>query len=294
MKTAIAVLGIGRMGSALARALIRADFHVRVWNRTADKCAPLAALGATAAATVPDAVADSDIVLVNVSDYDATRSLLRRDDVAPLLTGKLIVELTSGTPKGAREASSWAGSRDASYLDGAILATPDYIGTDAGTILVSGPVSLFHDSQDFFHALGGNVQHVGDDPGRANAMDLSVLSLMWGTLFGALQSIAICKAEAIPLPDLATQWTATAPVIEGLVNDLIGRTGQGRFAADADSLSTIAPHFSAFQNLRELVNSHGVDPGLVNAYDAVFRRAIAAGQEQDDFAAMSLHLGRPA
>ena len=52
-----------------------------------------------------------------------------------------------------------------SYLDGAIMATPDFIGTDAGTILISGQRQAFDANEDMFRALGGNVQHVGEEPG---------------------------------------------------------------------------------------------------------------------------------
>ena len=44
-------------------------------------------------------------------------------------------------------------------------------------------------------ALGGNVQHVGEDLGLADALDSALLALMWGALFGALHAITVCKAE---------------------------------------------------------------------------------------------------
>ncbi|URK87834.1 hypothetical protein LP421_08645 [Rhizobium sp. RCAM05350] len=71
--------------------------------------------------------------------------------------------------------------------------------------------------------MGGNVQHIGEEPGRANALDSALLALMWGALFGTLHAIAVCQAEEIELGELARQWTATAPVVDGLVADLIKR-----------------------------------------------------------------------
>lgn len=224
MQPAISVLGMGRMGSALAHALLKAGHPTTVWNRTPAKAAPLAAAGAEVAASVRNAIAASEVVIVNVSDYQATQSLLRDKEVAGALEGRLIIELTSGTPDGGREAHGWAQRQGARYLDGAILATPDFIGTEAGTLLVSGPSAVFEEGRNVLGALGGNVQFIGEDPGLANALDSAVLALMWGALFGALQSIAVCRAEAIDLGVLARQWTATAPVVEGLVSDLIKRS----------------------------------------------------------------------
>lgn len=293
MKPAISVLGTGRMGSALARALLQAGYRTTVWNRTPQKAEPLAAAGAKFAASVPVAVDAAQIVIVNVSDYAATAELLRSDDIASILRGKLIVELTSGTPGGAREMNRWATGQGAQYLDGAILATPDFIGTEAGTILMSGARKAFEAHTDVFAALGGNVQFVGDEPGLANALDAAVLSLMWGALFGALHAIAVCRAEEIDLGELGRQWSATSPVIEGLVADLIKRTNEGRYTSDAETLSTISTHHGAFRHLLELMDARRIDRSVAIGYQAIFQRAITAGHLHDDFAALSQFLGQP-
>ena len=105
MKPAISVLGTGRMGSALARALLQAGYRTTVWNRTKQKTEPLAALGATVAASALEAVNAAEIIIVSVSDYQATAAVLHED--ASAIRGKLFVQLTSGTPHGAREAAEW-------------------------------------------------------------------------------------------------------------------------------------------------------------------------------------------
>ncbi|MGX9576360.1 NAD(P)-dependent oxidoreductase [Mesorhizobium sp. f-mel] len=291
MKLSISVVGTGRMGSALARALLRSGYRTTVWNRTKQKAEPLAALGATVAGSVLEALNAAEIIIVNVSDYQAS-AVLRDDAVASAIRDKLIVELTSGTPHGAREAAEWFAAHGASYLDGAIMATPDFIGTDAGTILISGPRQAFDANEEMFRALGGNVQHVGEEPGRANALDSALLALMWGALFGTLHAIAVCQAEEIDLGELGRQWTAIAPVIDGLVADLIKRTDAGRFASDDETLSSISPHYGAFQHLLELMEARKIDRSVVDGYDAIFQRAIAAGHLHDDFAALSQFLGK--
>lgn len=294
MKQSIAVIGTGIMGSALSRSLLAAGYRTTVWNRTKEKTAPLAALGAAVAISVEEAVDAADLIIVNVSDYAASASMLRDSAVASAIRGKLIVELTSGTPQGAREAAEWCARHGASYLDGAILATPDFIGTDAGTILISGQAKAFNANSDFFRALGGNVQHVGEDTGDANALDSAMLALMWGSLFGALNSIAVCRAEGIDLSDLGRQWAATAPVVEGLVSDLIKRSHAGRFAKDSETLSLISAHYGSFQHLLELMDARKINRSLVDGQSAIFERAKARGLLNEDFAALSQLLGKPA
>ena len=62
--TDITVVGLGAMGSALARAQLRAGHKVTVWNRDPHKAEPLAAEGAIAAASCAEAIAASPVVIV--------------------------------------------------------------------------------------------------------------------------------------------------------------------------------------------------------------------------------------
>lgn len=292
MTTSVSVVGTGRMGSALARAFIRAGHPTTVWNRTVDKTAPLAAEGAHVAATIRAAVEASAIVVVNVSDYAASAALLRSSDVIDALGGKLIVELTSGTPQSAREAAQWAEGQGAQYLDGAILATPDIIGGEAATILVSGSLPAFDAHRETLKVLG-TVRHVGEDPGVAAALEVVGLSQLWGGLFGALHAVALAQAEGVDLATLARQWTEGRPVVEGLVTDLIKRTQARRFTADQETLSTVAVHANALRHLAEITRMHQLDPGLIETYAAHFQRAIGAGHRDDDFAAMTQFTPQP-
>ena len=67
--------GIGRMGLAMARNLLGAGFPLVVWNRTAERCAPLVDEGA-ALATGPEALAVADVVVTMLSDGQAARAVL--------------------------------------------------------------------------------------------------------------------------------------------------------------------------------------------------------------------------
>jgi 3-hydroxyisobutyrate dehydrogenase-like beta-hydroxyacid dehydrogenase len=120
----VSVIGLGAMGSALARALLGAGHSVTVWNRTASSMGPLVALGANDATSVADAVQASSMVLVCVDNYSVTRSLLDIGDVTPHLSGRTLIQLSTGTPREARESEGWASKHGAGYLDGAILGLP--------------------------------------------------------------------------------------------------------------------------------------------------------------------------
>ncbi|WNG32770.1 NAD(P)-dependent oxidoreductase [Archangium violaceum] len=286
MKPGIAVLGTGRMGSALVSAFLKQGYSVAIWNRTKSKCAPLAALGARVAETVRDAVADAELVVVNVNDYVTSDGLLRQDDVTKGLRGKLLVQLTSGSPRQAREMAAWARQHDIHYLDGAIMGTPNFIGAPGCTILNSGPGALFEKYKPVLLALGGNALHVGSDVGHASALDSALLVSMWGSMFGVLQAVSVCKAEELPLEAFMGYLKATQPVIDGAVDDFVKRIQTGRFAGDETTLATIDAHQGALRHLLELCKEHRIHHAVPAAFDQLFQAALQAGHAQDDFAVL--------
>jgi 3-hydroxyisobutyrate dehydrogenase-like beta-hydroxyacid dehydrogenase len=119
------------------------------------------------------AIAASDIVVVNVIDYAAANNLLRSPSTTAVLRSKLLVQVTSGSPSQARDTGEWAIKHGIAYLDGAIMATPNFIGERSATILYSGSREAFDKNKDVFLVLSGNAVHVGDDFGRAFANQIN-------------------------------------------------------------------------------------------------------------------------
>lgn len=138
MNSKVTVIGAGRMGSSLATALFQKGFATTVWNRTGAKAEVLSRLVLSVAQSVEESVREADIVVVSVRDYSSTGQLLRQPDIEAALRGKIVAQLSSGTPKEAREMDSWARRCGISYLDGAMLGSPAGIGTPACTIFYAG------------------------------------------------------------------------------------------------------------------------------------------------------------
>jgi len=139
----ISVIGLGAMGSALARALVNGGRCVTVWNRTLEKASSLVSDGAVIAESAAMAVDASPVVITCISNYDVTRTILNTDEVAANLPGRVLVQLSTGSPQEARDSEAWARERGLQYLDGAIMAFPNQIGTPGATILVSGGETVF-------------------------------------------------------------------------------------------------------------------------------------------------------
>jgi 3-hydroxyisobutyrate dehydrogenase-like beta-hydroxyacid dehydrogenase len=197
--SAITVIGLGLMGAALAQAIQRAGHDLTVWNRSPAKMQPFIDDGVAAAPDPAAAIAASPVILICIDNYAATNALLQSGDVARLLHQRTIVQLSTGTPKEAREASAWMAARDVAYLDGAILAGPDQIGTDDAQILLSGDQTAHDRTGHLLECLGGTVRYLGANVGAASALDLAWLTTCYGRFMAIIHAANLCKSEDVEL-----------------------------------------------------------------------------------------------
>ncbi|MEM6578867.1 MAG: NAD(P)-binding domain-containing protein, partial [Pseudomonadota bacterium] len=97
----VTFIGLGNMGSALARTAARAGLNTVVWNRTAEKSIAIKGANVTVAASARDAILASPVIVVCVYDYDAADEILRQEACANALQGRVLVQLTTATPRDA-------------------------------------------------------------------------------------------------------------------------------------------------------------------------------------------------
>ncbi|MEU6248397.1 NAD(P)-binding domain-containing protein [Glycomyces sp. NPDC047010] len=196
----VAVLGLGAMGSAITARLRDTGHATVVWNRTAAKAAPHAEAGSTSAATVAEALAAADTVLVVLFDHASVREHL--DPLAAELKGRTVVNLTTTTPDQARSTAAWAAEHGLTYVDGAIMATPDMIGTPVSRLLYSGDRAAYDAAREVLEALGA-ADYEGEDAGLASLKDMALLTAMYQLFSGFLQAAAMMRTVGVPAADTA-------------------------------------------------------------------------------------------
>ncbi|RYE93821.1 MAG: NAD(P)-dependent oxidoreductase [Myxococcales bacterium] len=274
-----ALLGLGQMGAALARTLHTRGHRVTAWNRTAARAEPLGREGIPLAASAAEAVAGSPIVLVCLTDHEATRAALEGADLA----GKTLVQLSTGSPREAREAEAWARARQADYLDGALLAVPSQIGRPESTLLVSGSSAARDASAPLFDALVGHWMHVGDDAGAASAFDLAVLATLFGSLLGLYHGARLVESERLSVEVLGALLAGAAPAMGQMMQHDTGVIHSGRYAAPESSLETCT---LAMELLGRHAREAGIDATFPSFAAALFGRGRAAGLGAESPAAL--------
>lgn len=174
-------LGLGHMGTPMARMLLRAGHTVAVWNRTRDKAEALAGDGARVALSPADAGWDAEVVLTMLSDDEAVRSTVlgegKLPEPEPLLRGMssraVHVSMSTISPALSKELAEAHASNAQRYLAAPVVGRPEAAEDGQLVLLVGGPEDAVSDCTPVFEALGRGVHRLGFRPERANAAKLA-------------------------------------------------------------------------------------------------------------------------
>jgi 3-hydroxyisobutyrate dehydrogenase-like beta-hydroxyacid dehydrogenase len=283
----VSIIGLGLMGSALARATISAGLDITVWNRSPSKAQTFVDGPARIALTVEEAVDASEVIVVCVRDHDATNEAFRKPTTEKRLADKIVVQLSTGTPTQAREASAWAAGVGAQYLDGSIMGFPQDIGTDGLVILYGGDQDTFERYGPIAAALGGTAMRVGDDPGSAAALDNALLSIYFSFLFGVLNGAAICDAEGIPLAKFSEVGKSLMPVFSGVLERSAEMIARGSFESEHSTLDTSS---GAMAQIAAVMRDAELDGRFVECMRTYIAEATEAGKGNLGNAVLFEHL----
>ncbi|PSB18515.1 hypothetical protein C7B76_08215 [filamentous cyanobacterium CCP2] len=275
-------IGLGSMGLALASAVLQRGHSITVWNRTSQKAESLVQAGALLAQNVKSAVCASPVVFICVDNYETARSILG-SQAARELSGRVLVQLSTGSPQDAREMEVWAHDRGANYLDGAILAYPEQIATPQSTILVSGSESAFHQAERYLKVLAPKLIYLGDQVGAASALDCATLSYLYGALLGTVHGSLICESEGISVNDYRFLLPEYSSIVSGEVAKLSQCIYENRFENPTASLKT---YFVAWERIVQQAQAAQISQAFPAFISSLLDQAVSDGYGSEEFAAL--------
>jgi 3-hydroxyisobutyrate dehydrogenase len=140
MKTPVAILGLGIMGSGMARRLVSSGFPLSVYSRSQEKAAPFAELGAYLADSPRQAAERADVVISMVSDDTASRAVWMGDAgaLAGARSGSVLIECSTLTVGWIKELAEASSQRDREFLDAPVTGTKPHAESGQLLFLVGG------------------------------------------------------------------------------------------------------------------------------------------------------------
>lgn len=265
----ITIIGLGLMGSALARTIHQAGYEITVWNRSPEKMQPFIDDNIAVAPDEVAAIKASPNIIICIDNYDATRSLIDTKKVTPFLRDRTVIQLSTGTPREAMEAAEWMKDCEVSYLDGAILAGPHEIGTASGQILLCGDEAAYSATNKMLKCLGGDVRYLGTNYRAASALDLAWLCESYGRFMAVIHAARLCESEGVGVDQFASLFEKESRV--RLYANVI-------YSEDFQNCTaTLQAWGSALNRIQMQGRDSGIDTSFPDFVDSLFKKAISAG-----------------
>ncbi len=274
----ITVIGLGLMGAALARAMQRAGHDLTVWNRSPAKMQRFIDDGVAGAPDVVSAIRASPVILICIDNYAVTNTILQPDEIVPQLSGRTVVQLSTGTPKEARAASAWMIERDVAYLDGAILCSPESIGTDDAQILLSGDEAAYERAGNLLECLGGAVRYLGPNVRAASALDLAWLTTCYGRFMAIIHAANLCESEDVGVDDFISLFPDN-PDIQRYATVIHEKTFH-------ECTATLQVWDAALQRIQQQGVDADINTEIPDFVASFFKKAVDAGYGEENVMAL--------
>ena len=211
----VGFIGLGHMGSAMARNLMKAGHDVTVFNRSADKRRALVELGAHEATSVADAC-QGEVVITMLADDGALTSVAFATDgvLASLPNGAIHLSMSTigvAVSKYLAQSHAVVGQR---FVAAPVFGRPDMAAAAKLFIVAAGEPAAVAACKPLFDALGQKTIAIGAQPEWANLVKLSGNFLLAALIEALGEAIALVGKAGIDrraYVDLLTSTIFNAP-----------------------------------------------------------------------------------
>jgi 3-hydroxyisobutyrate dehydrogenase len=280
----VAVLGVGIMGSAMARNLIAAGRRTAVWDRSGSATAGLADAGVLAAASPEEAVKDARVVITMLPTGDVVNSVMFDGVAEAFAEGAAWAQMgTIGVSATARMAERLGRVRpDVFFVDAPVSGSKGPAETGQLLILASGPRAAEGIVSPVFSVIGRKTVWLGE-AGQGSRMKLVVNAYMSTLIEGVAEALELAErlgVDAAGLADAIEGGPLDAPIADAKLHKM--------------ERADFAPEFPLEWALKDVdlaVDAAGGDTlPLLTALSRQWRAAVADGHGREDVSAARLAL----
>jgi 3-hydroxyisobutyrate dehydrogenase-like beta-hydroxyacid dehydrogenase len=209
-------------------------------------------------------------------DYAVTTTLLQNEKEK--ISGKIIVQLSTGEAKSAKQLQEFIETSGGTYLDGAILVDPGVIGTPKGMIIYSGKTSTFETAQSTLAVFGKTV-FIGEEPEMIGMLEFGLNLAAIPMEVGLLQGRKFCQRTNVPVKLFDSLVHTFITNHSGRVLEWMQQT------TDASSLksgATVSLLAEGTQEISKSIRDYEIDPGMFDAISKLYAGGVANGRGDHD------------
>jgi 3-hydroxyisobutyrate dehydrogenase len=284
---AVALLGTGIMGSAMARNLVAAGLRTTVWDRSAGATSALAEAGAAVAPSAAEAVTGAQVVITMLPTAAVVDSVVFGEGVADAFPeGCVWAQMgTIGIAETAAIRDQMAARRPGvAFVDAPVSGSKGPAEQGQLLILASGPAAAANTVGPVFDVIGRKTVWLGE-AGRGSEMKLVVNAYMSILIEGVAETMELADRLNIGHPQLADVIEG-GPLDAPIADAKLHKMDRSDYAAEF-------PLEWALKDVDLALGTAGEGLPLLAALSRQWHAAVDAGHGREDISAARLALGRP-
>ena len=277
----VAFLGVGKMGGAIARHLVKSGEDVTVWNRTPARAEALAHEGAKRAKTAAEAVAGADVVFTMPMDDVSLEQMLYHDGaLESLRRGAIHVSLSTLSVAMSKKLTDEHARRGQHFVAAPVFGRPHIAKAGKLWVVMGGAKEPVEKVCPLIEKFSRGITLVAETPWSAHAMKLGGNFLITAMIASLSEGFVFAKAmgvEPAVFLELVNQALFQSPFYE--------MYGKIMLAPPATPGATMAVGEKDMRLFREAAQQGQVKTPLGDLFMSTFERALKEGMKDADWAA---------
>lgn len=275
--------GMGTMGAAMAANVARAGFPLTVWNRTPGRAGVPISEGATEAGRPADVAANSDIIVLCVSDTPDVEQVLFGDDgvASSLAEGALVIDCSTIAPAATRDFAERLASSGVSLVDAPVSGGSEGAEKGTLTIMVGGNDADVARAMPVLEAMGSSITHMGPS-GAGQATKAVNQVILSGVYLGVAEGMVLAMKSGLDAEKVA------GALAGGAAGSWVLNNRSGRMIDNEYPLGfRIALHLKDLTIALELAREVGAALPVTAMASQIEAGLVARGHGDDDNSALA-------
>src|SRR6202171_3148764 len=229
--TRLGFIGIGNMGSRIAKRLLEHGYQVIAYNRSREAAEALVRYGATVAGSIAELASKADVILSSLTNDDVVKSVYADPQgvFAYVRRGSAIIEMSTVLPATSRELYDLSREAGVEWLDSPVSGSTPAAEEGTLTLFCGGDEELFQAAQPIFSSIAGQQFYLGGS-GSGTAMKLVANTLLGVGMQAIAESVALGQKEGLDRHRLLEVLSHTAVIAPAHLGKL-SRADTGDYSA---------------------------------------------------------------
>ena len=279
----VGLIGLGRMGTGIAKSLLRAGHRVTVYNRTRERAEALRKDGATVAASVAEACR-GEAVLTMLADDAAVEAVVFGESgiLESLARGRAHISLSTISVELSDRLASEHARAGLEFIAAPVFGRPDAAEAGKLAIVAAGPIAAVEHYKPLWEAMGQKLLVIGEQQSKANVVKLTgnfMIAAVLETLAEALAFARKSGVDAATLLEFLTSTLFNAPIYKTYGGLIV----EGKY----DHVGFALP--LGFKDLRLVIqaaDARRVPMPIASVLHDRFVTALARGHERRDWSVL--------